>query len=80
MALTQTQLDEAMKPEQFDSNASVVDHNSSVSEPIMPTSSILTKDMSYSSATRPINSLLTGEKIQFGEHLLSCELKNIWGL
>ncbi|KAF5451329.1 hypothetical protein F2P56_026445 [Juglans regia] len=66
MALTQTQLDEAMKPEQFDSNASVVDHNNSVSEPIMPSSSILTKDMSYSSATRPINSLLTGEKIQFG--------------
>uniref|UniRef100_A0A2N9H8U9 BAT2 N-terminal domain-containing protein n=1 Tax=Fagus sylvatica TaxID=28930 RepID=A0A2N9H8U9_FAGSY len=66
MALTQTQLDEAMKPEQFDSHASVGDHNSSVSEPTMPSSSILTKDKSFSSAASPINSLLAGEKIQFG--------------
>ncbi|XP_030974288.1 uncharacterized protein LOC115994337 [Quercus lobata] len=66
MTLTQTQLDEAMKPEQFDSHASVGDHNSSVSEPTMPSSSILTKDKSFSSAASPINSLLAGEKIQFG--------------
>lgn len=70
MTLTQTQLDEAMKPEQFDSHASVGDHNSSVSEPTMPSSSILTKDKPFSSAASPINSLLAGEKIQFGEHIL----------
>ncbi|KAE7999604.1 hypothetical protein FH972_004012 [Carpinus fangiana] len=66
MALTQTQLDEAMKPEQFDSHSSVGDQNSSVSKPTMPSSSILTKDKSFSSGASPINSLLAGEKIQFG--------------
>lgn len=66
MPLTQTQLDEAMKPEQFDSHSSVGDQNSSVSKPTMPSSSILAKDKSFSSAASPINSLLAGEKIQFG--------------
>ncbi|KAA8531702.1 hypothetical protein F0562_006581 [Nyssa sinensis] len=64
MPLTQTQLDEAMKPIRFDAHAtSIGDHTSSVSEPI---SSILTKDKSFSSTASPINSLLAGEKIQFG--------------
>uniref|UniRef100_A0A5B6YT97 Uncharacterized protein n=1 Tax=Davidia involucrata TaxID=16924 RepID=A0A5B6YT97_DAVIN len=64
MALTQTQFDEAMKPVRFDAHApSIGDHTSSVSEPI---SSILTKDKSFSSTASPINSLLAGEKIQFG--------------
>ncbi|KAJ7952862.1 TUDOR-SN protein 1 isoform 2 [Quillaja saponaria] len=66
MALTQTQLDEAMKPQQFDSHASVGDHTSAVSEPSLPSSSILTKEKLFSSAASPINSLLAGEKIQFG--------------
>ncbi|GAV82424.1 hypothetical protein CFOL_v3_25876 [Cephalotus follicularis] len=66
MSFTQTQLDEAMKPAQFDSRASVGDHNTSISEPSMPSSSILTKNKSLSSAASPINSLLAGEKIQFG--------------
>lgn len=71
MALTQTQLDEAMKPPRFDTHvASIGDHTGSVSEPSMPSSSILTKDKTFSSAVSPINSLLAGEKIQFGEHLL----------
>lgn len=66
MALTQTQLDEAMKPGQFDSRASVGNHTSSV-DSSMASSSILTKDKSFSSAASPVNSLLAGEKIQFGE-------------
>ncbi|KAI4327457.1 hypothetical protein L6164_019917 [Bauhinia variegata] len=66
MTLTQTQLDEAMKPEQFDSRVSVGDPKNAVSEPSLPTSSILTKDKPFSSAASPINSLLAGEKIQFG--------------
>ncbi|KAK0578342.1 hypothetical protein LWI29_008838 [Acer saccharum] len=40
MALTQTQLDEAMNPAQFDSRVSVKDHTSSVGDPGMPSSSI----------------------------------------
>lgn len=67
MALTQTQLDEAMKPGQFDSRASAGNQTSSVSDSSMPSSSILTKDKSFSSAASPVNSLLAGEKIQFGE-------------
>ncbi|XP_073265401.1 uncharacterized protein [Populus alba] len=62
----QTQLDEAMKPVQFDSHSSVGDPTNSVSEPSLPSSSLLSKDRSFSSAGSPINSLLAGEKIQFG--------------
>lgn len=68
MALTQTQLDEAMKPGRFDTYAaSIGDHTMSNAEPIMPSASILTKDKSFTSAANPINSLLAGEKIQFGK-------------
>ncbi|KAK9285011.1 hypothetical protein L1049_024193 [Liquidambar formosana] len=67
MALTQSQLDEAMKPARFDTHVpSIGDHATSVSEPSIPSSSILTKDKSFSSTASPINSLLAGEKIQFG--------------
>ncbi|KAJ6353089.1 hypothetical protein OIU76_002162 [Salix suchowensis] len=66
MTLAQTQLDEAMKPVQFDSHSSVGDPTNSVSEPSVPSSSLLCKDKSFSSAGSPINSLLAGEKIQFG--------------
>ncbi|XP_061337768.1 uncharacterized protein LOC133284711 [Gastrolobium bilobum] len=66
MALTQTQLDEAMKPQQFDSQASAGNMIGAVSEPSLPTSSILTKEKAFPSAASPINSLLAGEKIQFG--------------
>lgn len=66
MALTQTQLDEAMKPGQFDSRASVGNHTSSISESNLASSSMLTKEK-FSSASSPISSLLAGEKIQFGE-------------
>ncbi|XP_062002882.1 uncharacterized protein LOC133720542 isoform X1 [Rosa rugosa] len=64
MSLTQTQLDDAMKPGHFDSRAAVESLTTSVSS--MSSSSILTKDKSFSSAANPINSLLAGEKIQFG--------------
>ncbi|XP_019423145.1 PREDICTED: uncharacterized protein LOC109332612 isoform X3 [Lupinus angustifolius] len=66
MALTQTQLDEAMKPQQFNSQTPLGDLNSAVNESNLPTSSILTKGKTFSSASSPINSLLAGEKIQFG--------------
>ncbi|KAM1091236.1 hypothetical protein ACFX2J_018544 [Malus domestica] len=66
ISLTQTQLDEAMKPGQFGSHGSVGEITSSVCESSMPSSSILTKEKPFSSAANPINSLLAGEKIQFG--------------
>ncbi|KAJ9177249.1 hypothetical protein P3X46_012486 [Hevea brasiliensis] len=66
MALTQNQLDEAMKPAQFDAHPSIGDPSKSVGESSLPSSSMLAKDKSFSSAVSPINSLLAGEKIQFG--------------
>ncbi|CAK8562401.1 unnamed protein product [Lathyrus sativus] len=66
MALTQTQLDEAMKPQQFDSQASSANMEASVTESSLPAPSILIKEKAFSSAGSPINSLLAGEKIQFG--------------
>ncbi|XP_059293651.1 uncharacterized protein LOC132046866 isoform X1 [Lycium ferocissimum] len=67
MALSQSQLEEAMNPARFEAHAaSVGAHGGTVTEPILQSSSILTKDKSFSSAASPINSLLAGEKIQFG--------------
>lgn len=67
MSLSQTQIDEAMKPARYGSHISAVGgHSSAASDPILPTSSILTKDKNFSSVASPINSLLAGEKIQFG--------------
>ena len=67
MALTQSQLEEAMKPPCFDTPiASVGGQCSSVSDPLLPSSSMPTKERSFSSAASPINSLLAGEKICFG--------------
>uniref|UniRef100_A0A0A0KLC4 Uncharacterized protein n=1 Tax=Cucumis sativus TaxID=3659 RepID=A0A0A0KLC4_CUCSA len=60
IALTQTQLDEAMKPAQFDLHPPAGDTN-------VPSPSILAMDRSFSSAANPISSLLAGEKIQFGD-------------
>ncbi|XP_068651446.1 uncharacterized protein [Aristolochia californica] len=68
MALTQTQLDEAMKPGRFDANVShIVDHANVVKEPNKLSTSLLSQDNKpFSSAASPLNSLLAGEKIQFG--------------
>ncbi|KAJ4966495.1 hypothetical protein NE237_018344 [Protea cynaroides] len=67
MALTQTQLDEAMNPSRFEAHvAAIGDHTSTVIEPSKPSPPILIQDKSYSSAASPLNSLLAGEKIQFG--------------
>lgn len=67
MALSQSQLEEAMSPARFEAHAaSGGAHSSAVTEPILPSSSILTKDKAFSIAASPINSLLAGEKIQFG--------------
>lgn len=68
MALTQSQLDDAMKSANYDSRISSGDHNITVSEHVIPSSSILAEDEQFSSAASSINSLLAGEKIQFGEH------------
>uniref|UniRef100_A0A803KXW5 Uncharacterized protein n=1 Tax=Chenopodium quinoa TaxID=63459 RepID=A0A803KXW5_CHEQI len=67
MALTQTQLEEAMKPAHFDTHViSIGDCGSSVNDTGLSSSSVLAKDNTFSSVTSPINSLLAGEKIQFG--------------
>ncbi|KAL8473182.1 hypothetical protein ACS0TY_030127 [Phlomoides rotata] len=66
MSLSQTQIDEAMKPAPYDSHISAGGHSSSVSDPILQTPTILAKDKTYSSGASPISSLLAGEKIQFG--------------
>lgn len=57
-----------MKPVRFDAHVSSVgSHSSSVSGPSLPSSKILANDKSFASAASPINSLLAGEKIQFGK-------------
>ncbi|KAF0921418.1 hypothetical protein E2562_006984 [Oryza meyeriana var. granulata] len=61
MPLTQTQLDEAMKPgkfEQADSGFSLEPNNA-----LSPT---IASEKAFPSSASPINSLLAGEKIQFG--------------
>ncbi|XP_044981292.1 uncharacterized protein LOC123448458 isoform X2 [Hordeum vulgare subsp. vulgare] len=60
MPLTQTQLEEAMKPEKFEQAGSgfPLESNNALS----PT---VTTDVAYTSSASPINSLLAGEKIQF---------------
>ncbi|KAG9152890.1 hypothetical protein Leryth_012519 [Lithospermum erythrorhizon] len=67
MSLTQTQLEEAMKPVCFDTHipSSGGGSSSTIAE-ATPSTSILTKDKSFSLSVSPINSLLAGEKIQFG--------------
>lgn len=70
MALTQSQLDEAMKPAKFESRVSIGEHSIEVTEHINAScSATLTKEIPFSSSASPINSLLAGEKIQFGEHI-----------
>lgn len=65
MALTQNQLDEAMKPASFETPVTSIEgHNTS--ETVLASSASLTKDKSMPSLASPINSLLAGEKIQFG--------------
>ncbi|VAI05770.1 unnamed protein product [Triticum turgidum subsp. durum] len=61
MPLTQIQLEEAMKPAKFEQGGSgfPLESNNALS----PT---VTMDMAYTSSASPINSLLAGEKIQFG--------------
>lgn len=67
MALTQNQLEEAMKPARFETHvASAGGHTTN--EVMLASSSSLTKDKSMSSLASPITSLLAGEKIQFGKH------------
>ncbi|KAL5992799.1 hypothetical protein ACLOJK_013718 [Asimina triloba] len=68
MSLTQTQLDEAMKPARFDAHVGpITDHSASGLEHVKQSTSVLTQDISFPSSVSPLNSLLAGEKIQFGE-------------
>lgn len=55
MPLTQTQLEEAMRPAKFEQQAG----------------SGFSLESNNPSSASPINSLLAGEKIQFGKHLSS---------
>ncbi|CAA0840952.1 Unknown protein [Striga hermonthica] len=67
MSLSQSQIDEVMKPAQYDPHVSTVGgHSGTATDPILPTSSSLTKEKAFSSGSSPISSLLAGEKIQFG--------------
>ncbi|KAL3626804.1 hypothetical protein CASFOL_029376 [Castilleja foliolosa] len=67
MSLSQSQIDEAMKPARYDSHVPTAGGNScSVSGPILPTLPSLPKDKTFSCGASPVNSLLAGEKIQFG--------------
>ncbi|WOL02793.1 hypothetical protein Cni_G11512 [Canna indica] len=61
IALTQSQLEEAMKPSQFGSQVANI-----VLEPHKPVSSVVTAEIPFSSCSSPVNSLLASEKIQFG--------------
>ncbi|KAL8247040.1 hypothetical protein R6Q59_008256 [Mikania micrantha] len=63
--LTQIQLDEAMKPSRVTTadETSIGDQTTLDNEPILPSS---LKGKSVPSSSSPINSLLAGEKIQFG--------------
>ena len=65
MSLTQTQLEEAMEPAKFERTGSAfpLESNNALS----PT---ITTEKAYTSSASPINSLLAGEKIQFGKHIM----------
>jgi hypothetical protein len=67
MPLTQTQLEEAMRPAKFEQQAGSgfsLESNNALS----PT---VTTEKVFPSSASPINSLLAGEKIQFGKHFSS---------
>ncbi|XP_040377961.1 uncharacterized protein LOC102713252 isoform X2 [Oryza brachyantha] len=61
MPLTQTQLEEAMKPGKFEQASSGFSL-----EPINASSPTVASEKAFPSSASPINSLLAGEKIQFG--------------
>ncbi|XP_031492216.1 uncharacterized protein LOC116258907 [Nymphaea colorata] len=67
VALTQNQLDEAMKPAGFEARVSpTVDHGSLILEASKGSTSILAQDKSFTASASSLNSLLAGEKIHFG--------------
>ncbi|KAK1313513.1 hypothetical protein QJS10_CPA06g02379 [Acorus calamus] len=64
ITLTQNQLDDAMKPAHFDTHVTDIgDHTNVTLEVNKRSKPIVAQDKPYSS---PLNSLLAGEKIQFG--------------
>lgn len=58
MTLTQTQLDDAMKPAHFDAQPTSIVNSDTVDK------------QGISSTSVTLNSLLYGEKIQFGNHFV----------
>lgn len=68
MGFTQTHLDEAMKPSMVTAQVSCMgDRSSMISDSVKQSCSTLLQDnQSFLSGSSPINSLLSGEKIQFG--------------
>jgi hypothetical protein len=62
MSLTQTQLEEAMEPAKFERAGPLESDNA-----LSPT---ITTENAYTSSASPVNSLLAGEKIQFGKHIM----------
>jgi hypothetical protein len=64
MPLTQTQLEEAMRPAKFEQQTGS-DFSLESSNALSPT---ITTEQVFPSSASPINSLLAGEKIQFGKH------------
>jgi hypothetical protein len=60
MPLTQTQLEEAMRPAKFEQR-----NDSGFS---LESSNAVSPTVTTEQAASPINSLLAGEKIQFGKH------------
>ncbi|KAK1263165.1 hypothetical protein QJS04_geneDACA021719 [Acorus gramineus] len=85
ITLTQNQLDDAMKPAHFDTHVtSIGDHTNVTLEVNKRSKPIVPQDKPYSS---PLNSLLAGEKIQFGAVTsptilpsVSCAISNGTGL
>ncbi|CAH2064488.1 unnamed protein product [Thlaspi arvense] len=66
MALTQSQLDEAMKPVSLLSCVSVENGHNRISGPNPKSASVVLKSNTFPSDASPINSLLAEGKIQFG--------------
>uniref|UniRef100_A0A1J3JIC5 Uncharacterized protein n=1 Tax=Noccaea caerulescens TaxID=107243 RepID=A0A1J3JIC5_NOCCA len=66
MALTQSQLDEAMKPVSLLSCVSVENGANRISEPNLKSASVVPKNNTFPSGKTPIKSLLAEGKIQFG--------------
>lgn len=78
MALTQSQLDEAMKPVSLLSCVSVENGANRISEPNLKSASVVPKNNTFPSGKTPIKSLLAEGKIQFGELMGYTPQLSLW--